>query len=94
MWEDVQQIKGFTTVMEKKTFQRSSETKVKTVSVTSVQSRELTQILTRSNGTGQVGGASDIITSCPKQLDFSLIFDFNLLYSRTMFSCEASDAAA
>lgn len=54
----------------KKTFRRSSrektkdsETKVKTVSVggTGVQSREHTKILTRGNGTGQVGGASDII---------------------------------
>lgn len=64
MWlkEDVQQIKGFATVMEKKHSEgktKGSETKVKTVSVGihSVQSREHSQILTRSNGTGQVGGA-------------------------------------
>lgn len=81
MWlkEDVQQIKKFQHCDgKKKTFRRSSggktevsETKVKTVSVgvANVQSRERTQILTRSNGTGQVGGASNIITSCPKQLE-------------------------
>lgn len=82
MWlkEDVQQIKGFGTVMEKNIpdeFRRKmkdSETKVKTVSVGvgGIQrsaSREHSQILTRSNGTGRVGGASDIIASCPKQLE-------------------------